>query len=88
MLTHRLTRQKQLSLNQRMMVSLVNLESVLVEEGIEVNKSQNSKWRRHFKLVLMKKMKTLQNQRERKKDNPKNRDSTKVLIMMELGRKI
>lgn len=59
MLTHRLTRQKQLSLNRLMMASLVNLESDLVEEVIEVNKSQNSKWRRHFKLVLMKKMKTL-----------------------------
>ena len=59
MLTHRLTRQKQLSLNQLMMVNLVNLESVLVEEGIEISKPQNSKWRRHFKLVLMKKMKTL-----------------------------
>jgi hypothetical protein len=59
MLTHRLTRQKQLSLNQLMMVSLVNLESVLVVEGIEVNKPQNSKWRRHFKRVLMKKMITL-----------------------------
>lgn len=43
MLTHRLTRQKQLNLNQLMMVSLVNLESVLVVEGIEVNKPQNSK---------------------------------------------
>lgn len=48
MLTHRLTRQKQLSLNRLMMVSLVNLESDMVEEGIEINKPQNSKWRRHF----------------------------------------
>jgi len=57
--THRLTRQKQLSLNRLTMVSLVHLESDQVGEGIVVNKPQKSKWRRHFKLVLTKKMKTL-----------------------------
>ncbi len=63
---HRLTKQKQLSLNQLMMVNLVLLGSDLVEEGIEANKLQNSKSMSHFKLVRTKKTKVLCNKTVRK----------------------